>query len=46
MEEMIKPHMHVIDNARKAIKDAGAVPETLPIRGGTDGATLSFRGLP
>lgn len=46
MEEKIKPHMHIIENARKAITEAGATPETLPIRGGTDGATLSFRGLP
>lgn len=46
MIEKIKPHMHLIDNATKAMEDAGVTPITNPIRGGTDGATLSFKGLP
>ena len=46
MVEQIKPHMHLIENARKAIQQAGLTPEELPIRGGTDGATLSWMGLP
>jgi tripeptide aminopeptidase len=46
MKEQIEKHMHLIDNARKAMEDVGVVPVTVPIRGGTDGATLSFMGLP
>ena len=46
MIEKIKPHMHLIDNATKAMEDAGVTPITNPIRGGTDGAALSFKGLP
>jgi len=46
MLEMIKPHMHLIDNAFTAIKAAGEKPIAVPIRGGTDGARLSFMGLP
>jgi len=46
MSEKIKPHMHLIDNAFKAIEMAGEVPVTVPIRGGTDGARLSYMGLP
>lgn len=46
MLEMIKPHMHLIDNAKKAISSAGLSPIEIPIRGGTDGARLSFEGLP
>ncbi|MBQ8290262.1 MAG: peptidase T [Clostridia bacterium] len=46
MKEKIEPCMHLIDNARLATERAGAVPKTLPIRGGTDGARLSFMGLP
>lgn len=46
MLEMIKPHMHLIDNAFKAIEMAGETPIAVPIRGGTDGARLSFMGLP
>lgn len=46
MLEKIQPHMHLVENARKAIAAAGMVPIDVPIRGGTDGARLSFEGLP
>lgn len=46
MREMIEPHMHLIDNASRAMKELGVEPIISPIRGGTDGASLSFRGLP
>lgn len=46
MAEMIKPCMHLIDNACAAVREAGMEPEIEAIRGGTDGARLSFMGLP
>ncbi len=46
MREMIEPVMYVIDIARQAMLDAGVTPKVQPIRGGTDGAQLSFKGLP
>ena len=46
MKEVILPHMHLIENAMKAARLAGIEPRTEPIRGGTDGARLSFMGLP
>lgn len=46
MVEHIKPCMHLIDNALKAMKTVGVTPLVEPIRGGTDGATLSYMGLP
>lgn len=46
MLEKIQPHMHLVENARKAIAANGMVPVDVPIRGGTDGARLSFEGLP
>ncbi len=46
MLEKIKPHMHLIDNARKALIKAGLSPVDVPVRGGTDGARLSYDGLP
>ncbi|MEE4116231.1 MAG: peptidase T [Marinilabiliaceae bacterium] len=46
MREKIEPYMHIIDLAGEAIKNAGVVPVIKPIRGGTDGARLSFMGLP
>lgn len=46
MLEKILPHMHIIENAKRAISMTGAIPEVVPIRGGTDGARLSFDGLP
>lgn len=46
MSEIIADHMHLIENAKKACEKAGVTPLILPIRGGTDGAQLSFKGLP
>lgn len=46
MKEKIEPCMHLIDNAKKAIKAVGLEPTVDAIRGGTDGAQLSFKGLP
>ena len=46
MREKIEPVKHIIDIAIKAIEDAGVTPKVQPIRGGTDGAQLSFKGLP
>ena len=46
MKEKIEPYMHLIDNAKKAMELAGVTPKVQPIRGGTDGARLSFMGLP
>ncbi len=46
MKEKIDPCMHVIDLVLKAMQDCGVAPKVKPIRGGTDGAQLSFKGLP
>lgn len=46
MEEKIKPCLHLIDNAKDAMRDLGIEPDVSPVRGGTDGARLSFMGLP
>jgi len=46
MGEKIRPHFHLVENARKAIRAAGLEPIETPVRGGTDGATLSYMGLP
>ena len=46
MEEMIRPCFHVVETAKKATLEAGIEPIIKPIRGGTDGARLSFEGLP
>ncbi len=46
MYEKIKPHMHLVENAKKAISKAGLNPVEIPVRGGTDGARLSYEGLP
>jgi tripeptide aminopeptidase len=46
MKEKIDPQMHVIDLVLKAMQECGVAPKVKPIRGGTDGAQLSFRGLP
>lgn len=46
MREMIEPVMHIIDLAKEAISNCGMEPKVEPIRGGTDGARLSFMGLP
>lgn len=46
MREKIEPVMYIIDIAEQAMKNAGIEPKVQPIRGGTDGAQLSFKGLP
>ncbi|HOK49593.1 MAG: peptidase T [Sedimentibacter sp.] len=46
MKEKILPHMYIIDNAIQAMKNIGIEPKVVPIRGGTDGARLSYMGLP
>ena len=46
MREKIEPVMHIIDIAEQAMKNVEVVPNVVPIRGGTDGAQLSFKGLP
>jgi len=46
MKEKIDPQMHVIDLVLKAMQEVGVAPQVRPIRGGTDGAQLSFKGLP
>lgn len=46
MKEKILPHMHIIDSVKLAMEKSGVVPILVPIRGGTDGARLSYMGLP
>ena len=46
MLEKLAPHMHIIERAKSAMLAAGVTPRVQPIRGGTDGAQLSFMGLP
>ncbi len=46
MREVLEQHMHLIENASHAMKELGIEPIITPIRGGTDGARLSFMGLP
>ena len=46
MKEMVAPYPHIVDLARQAMLLCGVTPKVKPIRGGTDGAQLSFRGLP
>lgn len=46
MKEKIDPNMHVIDIVLQAMQETGVPPKVEPIRGGTDGAQLSFKGLP
>lgn len=46
MEEVMRPHMHLIDNAARITRELGGEPVITPIRGGTDGARLSYMGLP
>lgn len=46
MAEVVASHPELIEEAKAAFEDAGVVPNVIPIRGGTDGAQLSFRGLP
>jgi len=46
MKEVLRPHMHLIENASEALKELGVEPIISPVRGGTDGARLSYMGLP
>ena len=46
MRGQVEPHYHIIEKAVKAMEMAGIKPRIQPIRGGTDGANLSFKGLP
>ena len=46
MKEMILPHMELIHRAEEAMRACGVEPRIVPIRGGTDGARLSWEGLP
>jgi tripeptide aminopeptidase len=46
MKEKILPHMHIVETAKQALLNIGIEPEIVPIRGGTDGARLSYMGLP
>ena len=46
MREQVEPHYHIIEKAIKAMEMAGVEAHVQPIRGGTDGANLSFKGLP
>ncbi len=44
--EVITPHIHLVENAKRAMEAEGVMPLIFPIRGGTDGSSLSFMGLP
>ena len=46
MKEQILPHFHLIETAKAAMERVGVAPEIIPVRGGTDGARLSYMGLP
>ena len=46
MIEKIRPHFHLVETAQDAIRQAGLTPVAVPVRGGTDGARLSWMGLP
>ena len=46
MRKEVEPHYHIVEKAMKAMEMEGIVPKIQPIRGGTDGASLSFMGLP
>lgn len=46
MLSKIEPHMHLVENAKKAMEEIGVAPKIQPIRGGTDGCVISFRGIP
>jgi tripeptide aminopeptidase len=46
MREKVEPVMHVVDIAREAMQQLGILPLVNPVRGGTDGAVLSWKGLP
>jgi tripeptide aminopeptidase len=46
MKEQVVPVIHIVDTAQKAMEELGIEPVVVPIRGGTDGARLSYMGLP
>lgn len=46
MKEKIEPAMHIVDLAYKSMEEVGVTPKIVPVRGGTDGARLSYEGLP
>ena len=46
MAEILQGHMEIVERAEKAMRAAGLEPKRVPVRGGTDGSRLSFRGLP
>lgn len=46
MRKMVEPHIHIVEKAMQAMRDCDVVPKVQPIRGGTDGASLSFKGIP
>lgn len=46
MREKIEPHIYLVDLAREAMEELSIIPQICPIRGGTDGARLSYQGLP
>ena len=46
MKEKIEPHFHLVENAMRVMEEMGIEPVVIPVRGGTDGARLSYMGLP
>lgn len=46
MREIVEPHQKLIEVAKKAMEEIGIIPKIVPIRGGTDGARLSYKGIP
>lgn len=46
MAQLVEPHKHIVENARKGIVNLGGTPKTSLIRGGTDGASLTYMGVP
>jgi tripeptide aminopeptidase len=46
MKQKVEPVKYIVDLAEKAMNDVGLTPKIIPIRGGTDGAQLSWKGLP
>ncbi len=46
MRKCIEPHLYIVERAKAAMEASGMTPEEMPIRGGTDGARLSYEGLP
>ena len=46
MKEYIEPHIEIVENVGRILEDLGLNPSSNPIRGGTDGAVLTYKGLP